>query len=106
MWTRSQRYPNLNWKFTFYTDLRESPIIKETDTKEEAQEKLNKVEENFLRLQSTIDEKMLEVVYMLDLFDGKLSLSEILNLEIPLLNHLRKAKQKINDEINKKNRAK
>ena len=49
---------------------------------------------------------MLEVVYMLDLFDGKLSLSEILNLEIPLLNHLRKAKQKINDEINKKNRAK
>jgi hypothetical protein len=59
-----------------------------------------------LRLQSVTDEKMLEIVYMLDLFDGKLSLSEILNLEIPLLNHLRKAKQKINDEINKKNRAK
>jgi hypothetical protein len=47
---------------------------------------------------------MLEVVYMLDLFDGKLSLSEILNLEIPLLNHLRTAKQKINEEVNRKNR--
>ena len=45
---------------------------------------------------------MLEIVYLLELFDGKLSLSEILNLEIPLLNHLRKAKQRINEEIKKK----
>jgi hypothetical protein len=43
---------------------------------------------------------------MLDLFDGKLSLSEILNLEIPLLNHLKKAKQRINEDINKRNRNK
>jgi hypothetical protein len=47
---------------------------------------------------------MLEIVYLMDLFEGKLSLSEILNLEIPLLNHLRKAKQKINEEIRKKSK--
>jgi hypothetical protein len=69
-------------------------------------EKMNRIEENFLRLQSVTDEKILEIVYILDLFDGKLSLSEILNLEIPLLNHLKKAKQKINEDINKKNRNK
>lgn len=41
----------------------------------------------------------MEVVYLLDLFEGKVSLSEILNLEIPLLNHLKEAKLRINKQL-------
>jgi hypothetical protein len=46
------------------------------------------------------------LVYLLDLFDGKLSLSEILNLEIPLLNQLKEAKIRINKEIEEKAKRK
>lgn len=35
----------------------------------------------------------------MDLFEGKLSLSEVLNTEIPLLTHLKKAKIKLNEDI-------
>jgi len=49
-------------------------------------------------------EKALEIVYLLELFDGKLSLTEILNLEIPLLATLRRAKEKINKDVQNRQR--
>lgn len=42
-----------------------------------------------------------DIVFTMDLFEGRVSLTEILNLEIPLLNHLKKAKIKLNNEIAK-----
>lgn len=40
-----------------------------------------------------------EIVTLLELFHGQLSLTDILNQDIPLLNSLKKAKQKMNGEI-------
>lgn len=44
---------------------------------------------------------MEDIVAMLDLFQGQLSLTDILNQDIPILNGLRQAKSKLNGEINK-----
>jgi len=44
----------------------------------------------------------MEIVYLLDLFEGKLSLSEVLNTEIPLLTLLKKAKVRLNEDIRNK----
>jgi hypothetical protein len=50
-------------------------------------------------LESIKDERALDIVYTLDLFDGKLSLGEIMNIDIPFLNRLRRAKIKINNDL-------
>jgi len=52
-------------------------------------------------LQLAISEKSDEIVYILDLFDGKMTINEILNLEIPLLANLKEAKIRINNELKK-----
>jgi hypothetical protein len=57
------------------------------------------MEENYFKLEAIKDQKAMEIVYLLDIFEGKVSLGEILNTEIPLLNHLKKAKIKLNDDI-------
>jgi len=60
------------------------------------------MEENFLKLESVKNEKAEEIVYILDLFDGKITINELLNLDIPYLNQLKNAKIKINNELRKK----
>ena len=42
-----------------------------------------------------------EIVNLLELFQGQLSLNDILNHDIPLINGLKKAKQRLNGEITK-----
>lgn len=42
-----------------------------------------------------------EVVGLLEKFKGELSLSDVLNQDIPLLSELSKAKDRLNIEINK-----
>jgi hypothetical protein len=44
-----------------------------------------------------------EVVYVLDLFDGKLSLNDVLNTDIPFLNTLKKCKEEAIDRSRQKN---
>jgi hypothetical protein len=46
-------------------------------------------------------DKMDEVVGLLEKFKGELSLSDVLNQDIPLLSELSKAKDRLNIEINK-----
>jgi hypothetical protein len=60
------------------------------------------IEENFLKLESLKNERAEEVVYLLDLFDGKITINELLNLDISYLNQLKNAKIKINNELRKK----
>ena len=43
-----------------------------------------------------------EIVVFLDLFDGKISINEVLDNDIPLLKELRDAKIRINTEVAKK----
>ena len=52
----------------------------------------------FERLKS---EKMDEIVVLLEKFKGQLSLTDLLNQDIPLLNALREAKDRMNGEITK-----
>lgn len=44
-------------------------------------------------------EKMNEILYMIEIFDGKLSLTEVMQYEIPFLNNLKAAKMKFNEEL-------
>jgi hypothetical protein len=60
------------------------------------------IEENFLKLESLKNERAEEVVYLLDLFDGKITINELLNLDISYLNQLKNAKIKINNELRKR----
>jgi len=69
-------------------------------------EKYEQKELNFEALEAAKAEKAEEIVYLLDLFDGKLSLSEILNVEVPLLNQLKIAKVNINRELQEKAKKK
>jgi hypothetical protein len=48
-------------------------------------------------------QKAEEVVMLLDLFDGKLSVKDLLTLDISLINQLRDAKIRLTDEYKKKN---
>jgi hypothetical protein len=54
-----------------------------------------------MKLEQLKEEKSDEVVLLLDLFAGSLSLNEILNIDIPLLNHLKRSKIKLNNELRK-----
>ncbi len=38
-------------------------------------------------------------MYLLDLFEGKITVNELINMEMPYLNQLRNAKMKINNDI-------
>lgn len=60
------------------------------------------MEANFIQLEQVKAQKAEEIVYLLDIFDGKMTVNELLNLDIPFLNQLKSAKIKINNEINKK----
>ena len=91
MWSRGKWNSSFNWRYTFYSNLRESPIIDANDSIEVKNEKLREINEKFLKLEARKDENALELAYMLDLFDGKLTLTELLNLEIPLLDRLKKS---------------
>ena len=51
--------------------------------------------ERFMELESIKEDKVLEITYLLDLFAGQLTLSDIMNTEIPLLNEMINAKRKI-----------
>lgn len=60
---------------------------------------MNKLEENKKELERIINSKMEDIVNLLELFQGQLSLTDILNQDIPILNGLRQAKNRINGEI-------
>jgi hypothetical protein len=60
------------------------------------------MEGNFLRLEEIKAQKAEEIMYLLDIFDGKMTINELLNLDIPFLTQLKNAKMKINNELRKK----
>lgn len=97
----SRRYTNLNWRYTFYSNLRESPIIKKTDTEEDIKKKIKKEEERRIALRDVKREKFDEMVSLLDIFQGQLTLTDVLNQDIPVLNALKEAKIRLNAEIMK-----
>jgi hypothetical protein len=76
--------------------------MKETDSAEERRMKLKVVEGSFLKLEELKAQKAEEIMYLLDIFDGKITINELLNLDIPFLSQLKDAKIKINNEIRKK----
>jgi hypothetical protein len=60
------------------------------------------MEGNFLKLEELKAQKAEEIIYLLDIFDGKITINELLNLDIPFLTQLKNAKMKINNELRKK----
>jgi hypothetical protein len=54
-----------------------------------------------MKLEEVKQLKSDEIVGMLDLFDGKITLGELLNYEIPFLEMLKKSKLKLNKEMRK-----
>lgn len=77
-------------------------MIRDTDSPEDRSAKLKRMESNFLRLEQVKAEKAEEVVYLLDLFDGKVTINELLNMDISYLNRLKNAKMKINADLMKR----
>jgi hypothetical protein len=77
-------------------------VIREEDSIEEKNAKLRMMESNFIRLEQVKAEKAEEIVYILDLFDGKITINEMLNMDIPYLNQLKNAKIKINTDLAKR----
>ena len=55
-----------------------------------------------MRLEQVKAERAEEVVYLLDLFDGKITVNELLNMDIPYLNQLKDAKMKVNNDLMKR----
>jgi hypothetical protein len=55
-----------------------------------------------MRLESLKSDKAEEIMRLLDLFDGKITVNELLNLDIPFLNQLKNVKIKINNDLRKK----
>ena len=96
-----RRNPNLYRKYPFYSNLRENPRIKPSDTVEVRKSKINAANENAKQLKQVKADKMEEIVNTLDLFGGQLSLADILNYDIPFISELRETKNRINGEINK-----
>jgi hypothetical protein len=62
---------------------------------------LKRIQENFVKLEEIKQMKADELVGMLDLFDGKLTLGDLLNYDIPLLEMLKRSKLKLNKEMRK-----
>jgi hypothetical protein len=62
---------------------------------------MRQIKENADELQKVIDEKMRDIVSLLDLFQGQLSLTDVMNQDIPLLSALRNAKSNANMEYNR-----
>lgn len=60
------------------------------------------IESNFVKLEQVKAQRAEEVMYLLDLFDGKMTINELLNLDMPYLNQLKNAKIKINNDLRKK----
>jgi hypothetical protein len=60
------------------------------------------MEANFIKLEQVKAEKAEEVVYLLDLFDGKMTVNELLNMDMPYLSQLKNAKMKINNDLMKR----
>jgi hypothetical protein len=77
-------------------------VIRDKDSIEEKNAKLRMMEANFLRLEQIKADRAEEVVYLLDLFDGKVTVNELLNMDIPYLNQLKNAKIKINSDLAKR----
>ena len=73
--------------------------IRANDSDETRQAKLKIQARNLKEFERVKEEKMDEIVVLLDKFKGQLSLTDILNQDIPLLNELGKAKDRLNGEI-------
>ena len=60
---------------------------------------MNKIEYNFIELNNLKSKLATEIVYLLELFGGKLSLTDILQTELPLLAAMRDAKIQLTNDI-------
>lgn len=73
-------------------------MIRPNDTEAQVKAKLKKQSDNYVALERIKMEKAEEIVNQLNLFAGQLSLSDILDTPIPMLEQLMKAKMKLNKE--------
>ena len=96
--TWNQRATNCGRRHTFYSNLRENPKLDNADTYEERAAKIKRINDNFTALEKIKKDKVAEILNFIDLFDGKISLTEILNHEIPFITDLAKAKEERNTE--------
>jgi hypothetical protein len=64
---------------------------------------MERLKRNRQRYMAIKRQKAEEVVMLLDLFDGKMSIGDLLTLDISLINQLRDAKLRLTDELRKKN---
>lgn len=88
--------------YTFYGDLREQIVeLKSLSLEEITEEKKNTYIQAVENISNARKVKADNVVYMLELFGGKLSLTDVLDTEIPLLNQLREAKLRLIEEMAK-----
>lgn len=69
-------------------------MILATDTDEERKEKYQKINENYEALKNARHNTLRDILDIVDLFKGNISLNDILNLEMPLINGLRDEKVK------------
>ena len=102
MWKRNNQYSIRYSQYTFYTDLREQIIeLEDLSLKDITEEDLLKYKGSKEALSKAREDKALSVVSMLELFQGQLSLDDILYTEIPILNQLHDAKIKYMKEVAK-----
>lgn len=71
--------------------------MQKEDSAEIRQQKLEKINDNFTKLEAEKNSRMFDIVVTLEQFDGKLSLSDILNTDIPLLTKLKEQKERLVD---------
>lgn len=71
--------------------------MQKEDTAEIKQKKVKQINDNFTRLEAEKNSRVFDIVVMLEQFDGKLSLSDILNTDIPLLVKLKEQKERLVD---------
>ena len=100
LWKWDERHSNFHRRITFYSHLRQNPIVGPDDSKDERAKKIKRINDNYKELKQLQKEKANEIVDLLDLFNGNLSLSDILNQDIPLINSLR------DEKINRINKGK
>lgn len=96
-----RRNPNLYRKYPFYSNLRESPVIYADDSPDVVKKKRELAINNAKALREVKNGKFDDIVATLELFNGQLSLNDVLNQDIPILNELKEAKMRLNNNLAK-----
>jgi hypothetical protein len=74
-------------------------VISPNDDAETRSKKIRVQNENFDGLEKAKTDEITEINYLLDLFEGRISLSEIMNMDIPVLNKMREVKEKSKETV-------